>query len=211
MLNVRNSALEDARLYPEQYVQSLLIGGARRNIGMFSRMQNVIVKVHAGALTVSDARKQIESQFLLYETWKYNKTKQDRLLASFDNYFASFDKMKLQFVDSKHQMKWQLHANVSLSGLTPIVVANNSGYYSYIFTEQPIDEWKKQLRFPLIQQYLANNTIGCDATEVNVGVFCASSGTFEFKSFSKREIAVALKETAEVFNTVDKTYSKLKK
>lgn len=213
MIKIRCTSLEDVRKNPQVYAQLLALGDGKNGggtYGMFAYWQDVAKQVHQHDLTVSQGIKELQNKFIRFDDTPKNKAKQDRLLEQFVKYCNLYDKNKFAFVDSKRQMKWELHDGVMLTGFTPWVVYNDDGYFSYLLTEEPFD-WQKQLRFPLIQQYLADNKIDCSVTEMNIGVYCLATNKFEFRSYTINELKRTVTQTTEIFRSVKQEYSKLKK
>lgn len=212
MLKIRCTSLEDVKQNPKAYAQLLASGDAKKGggtHGMFAYWQDVAKLVHQQELNISQGIKELQNKFIRFDDTARNKAKQDKLLEQFIPYCRLFDKNKFALVDGRRQMKWELYAEVMLTGLTPIVVHNDNGYFSYLQVEQPFD-WKSQLRFPLIQQYLSDYNIDCDIKEMSVGIYCLTTNTFEFKSFSKTELSKAVLQTSELFESVSNEYNKIK-
>lgn len=213
MIRVSISNLEYVRNYPEQFAKSLLTkppiqGGG---VGMFGQFKNAIYKVHNGDLNITDARNLLLNQYSVYKVSRENKAKQDNLISGYENYFPLLEELGLSYADGMHQIKWSsLHSNVLLSGLTPIVLTDNKEYYCHFYTEHPID-WESELKFPMVQEYIANSTLGCDSQTLNIGLYCLSDSMFFFRKYSKKEIKGAVTETSSLFGKVDTEYTKLKK
>ncbi len=213
MITISCTLLEQVRVSPTAHGKIIATtdkpksGGQH---GMFAYWQDVVKLVHTGDLTISEGIKELQNKFNRFDSNLRNSNKQSKLIEQFAKYCASYDKQKFEFIDSKHQMKWDIVNGVRLTGLTPWVVHNKDGYFSYIITEQPFD-WQSQLRFPLIQQYLIDNHIECDSNEMQVGIYCLETNSFEFKNYSKREIQTWVSKTGEIFQTVLDEYQKWKK
>lgn len=213
MLRIRCSTLETVKASPIAYAQLLAFGDGKNGggtYGMFAYWQDVAKLVHQNELTVSQGVKELQNKFIRFDDTAKNKAKQDKLLEQFVKYCTLYDKNKFAFVDSKRQMKWELFSGVMLTGLTPWVVYNDTGYYCYIVTEQLFD-WQDQLRFPLIQQYLTDNKIDCDVTEMNMGIYCLATNQFDFRSYPKTELKKAITQTVSLFENVKLEYYKIKK
>lgn len=214
MLKIRCSILEDVRNNPVAYAQLLALddpknGGGTH--GMFAYWQDVAKLLHTNDLkSTSEAIKELQNKFMRFDDTIRNKAKQDKLLEQFVRYCKQYEKNAFAFVDTRRQMKWPIHANVMLTGLTPWVVYNDSGYYSYIVVEKSFD-WQNELRFPLLQQYLVDNKIDCDISEMNIGIYCLETNRFEFKSYEKRELKEAVRQTTSIFDDVYAEYSRLTK
>ncbi len=212
MIKIRCTSLEDVRKNPSAYAQMLAKGDAKTSggtYGMFAYWQDVAKQVHQQQLTPTEGIKELQQKFMRFDDTPRNKAKQDKLVEQFVRYCRQYDKNEFAFVDGKRQMKWELYAGVMLTGLTPLVVHNDNGYYSYLITEQAFD-WKEQLRFPLQQQYLADYNIDCDVSEMHIGIYCLANGKFDFKIYSRKELGSTIITTSEIFKNVQNQLEKLK-
>lgn len=205
--------LEQVRKAPAAHAQLLALsnkpntGGSH---GMFAYWQDMVKQVHTNEMTVAEAIKELQNKFIRFNDTLQNRSKQANLLEKLPQYCSLYEKKKLAFVDTKRKMKWDIVPGVQLTGFTPWVVHNDDGYYAYFFAEHPFD-WEAQLRFPLIQQYLIENNIDCDITEMNVGIYCLETNNFDFKNYSTKEIKTWVSVTGEIFQTVLNEYNKWKK
>lgn len=178
--------------------------------GMLAYWQDVSLKVHLGDLNINQGIKELQRTFMNFDENIKNLKKQDFLQDSFIKYHTQFDKKGFKFLDTKRRIKWNITSSGLLTGLTPWVIKNNDKYYSYFFSEQPFD-WDSQLKFPLIQEYLAENNVECDINQMNVGIYCLSNDRFSFRSFSQKELRLAVDETIEIFEKVDKEVNRIKR
>jgi len=213
MIRIQCSILEQVRKNPTTYGQLLASnnnlnkGGTH---GMLAYWQDVSLKVHKDEIDLSKGLRELQRTFMNFAETPKNLKKQDFLQDSFVKYHKHFEKKHFKLVDTKRRIKWNMTSSGLLTGLTPWVLSDGRKYYSYFFTEQPVD-WDSELKYPLLQEYLVENNIECDITEMNIGVYCLSTDDFSLKNFSKRELKNAIDETIDIFENVDKTYKKLKK
>lgn len=205
--------LEQVRKAPVAHAQ-LIAAATKPNTGgshgMFAFWQDMVKLVNTGELTVAQAIHELQNKFMRFDDTRSNRSKQASLLEKLPMYCSLYEKNKFEFIDTKRKMKWDIVHGVQLTGFTPWVVHNKDGYYSYFLTEQPFD-WEAQLKFPLIQKYLTDNNIECDITEMNVGIYCLATNSFDFKNYSPKEIKIWVSETGKIFQTVLDEYQKWKK
>ncbi len=213
MIRISCTLLEQVRVAPAQHGKMIATiekpkpGGSH---GMFAYWQDTAKLIHDGKLTISEAVTYLQNKFLRFDDTVNNSRKQIKLVEQLIKYCATYKKNKFEFVDSKHHMNWDIVEGVRLTGLTPWVVHNRDGYFSYVTIEHTVD-WQSQLRFPLIQQYLTANHIDCDVTEMQVGVYFLETDQFEFRNYSNREIRLYISETGNIFQSVLDEYTKWKK
>lgn len=212
MIRIQCSMLEQVRRNPVAYGQ-LLAANDKKNgggtHGMFAYWQDIVKQVHLGEFDLNKGLKALKSKFLLFEENLKNLKKQDFLIDEFVNYCRLYERMKFEFVLSKKQIKWSLTSQTLLTGLTPWVVKDSKRFYAYFPLEQPVD-WKHELKFPLIQEYLSKDIIECQPNQLQIGIYSLRAGSFEFKNFSSIEIKNAIAETKGIFQRVEHEYNKAK-
>lgn len=90
---------------------------------------------------------------------------------------------------------------------TPNLVSNENGYAAFVYTEISMP-WQVQLKFPLIQYYLAENIFKCPAYEVEIGTYCLTTSSFDMRKYTTQEMESAISETKGIFELVYKRYNK---
>ncbi len=213
MIKIPCSILEQVRRNPSAHAQFLATGDKPKtggSRGMFAYFKDVVKLVHTKEFTVSEGIKELENKFARFDDTLKNKNKQNKLFDDFVEYCNAYNKMGFEFADTKHQIKWDLLPTVRLTGHTPWVVYDDSYYYAYFIVEQSFD-WQSELRFPLIQSYLSNNTIECKESEMKVGIYSLDTNSFDLKSFSSKELKGVITETTNIFQNVIDEYNKIKK
>jgi hypothetical protein len=212
MITIKCTELEKVRKSPIAYAQ-LLASENTSSAGshsMFACVKEVARSMHTKEKTLSAGIKELQSKFLKYAINVQNTSKQEKLTDQFIKYFKAYEKMNFEWVDGNRQMKWNMASNSKLTGLTPWVVENEKGLYSYLITQNEID-WKNELRFPLFQKYLSDATLKCNLDKLHIGVFNLSTGSFDFNCFSTKQIKETVEETIVIFNEVTDAFKKIKK
>jgi len=211
-MKIRCSTLETVRKNPVAYAELLATGDGIKgggSHGMFACMQDVARLIHLGEVDVNQGIKELQKKFQKFSITSKNKAKQELLTDQLVKYCRLYEKQSFVFIDGWRNMCWGITADVSLTGRTPWVVSNGKGYYSFLLTEKPF-AWSSELRFPLIQKYLVDNTIDCPITEMNVGIYCLATNSFDFLSFSNEEILEVVTETRDIFRRVYQEYKRKK-
>lgn len=212
MISIRCSELEVVRSNPAAFGQLLAsnthIGGGSH--GMLACVQDVARLVHLGEMDPQEGIKELYNKFERFRTHEVNKARQEKLVAGFVSYCKQFDQREFVFIEGARLIKWDYTPEFRLSGRTPWVVANEEAYYGYFIVSNE-QEWLSQLKYPLIQQYLSQQIINCSPEEVHVGIYSMAGDRFEFNCFSADEIAAAVEELGELFNRVQREYSKYKR
>ena len=177
---------------------------------MFACMVDVARAIHLGKLTLRQGIRELHSKFLRFKESKDNLLKQRKLVEYLVRYIRQCHSKKFQWEDGARRIQWSITNDVMLTGLTPWVVKDEDGYISYFVAESEF-EWKSQLRFPLYQQYLSENTIDCSTNEVRIGFYFCDTNKFDVKSFNKRELKLAVDETGDLFTTLFTEFKRRRK
>ena len=210
MIKIQCSILEQVRKNPALHGQMLASnnGGSKGGShGMFAYWQDVSLKVHSGEMNLNEGIKELQKLFSRFDETQKNLKKQDFLQDCFVQYHKLFEKNRYQLSDSKRRMNWNITSSGLLTGLTPWVIKNNDRYCTYFVSEQQF-QWENELRFPLIQEYLAEkHSDEYDTTRLDVGIYCLETNTFNFKNFVREELNDAVEETVGIFEKVEKVYN----
>ena len=129
---------------------------------------------------------------------------------SFEKYCKQYDELNLKFLVSKKLINWQIHSNGILTGNTPWITEKNGEYFVFHATLSQ-EDWKDELKYPLIQEYLASYCFNCSVDKINVSVYSVTNNQFEFIKYSKKEIKEAKAEAKYIFTIVNNEFDKIKK
>jgi len=209
MIKISCSKLEDVRQYPQVFAQQLATGnesGGGR-YGMFQCWQSKVREVHKGKYTAPEAIKSLQQRFMSYADNVKNKRKQEFFIDRLTPYIEEFNNRNYNYLGAQKQIEWKLIPEVSLTGHTPNLVKNDNGFAAYFYMETPI-LWQSQLRFPLIQYYLAEKIFKCPLSEVEIGTYTLSTLSFDLKQFTEGEMNEAILETKDLFKKVFDGYKK---
>lgn len=208
MLNIRCSTLEQVRNNPVLFAQSLIEDiKTTASFGMFGYWQSAIRQMHIDSLSVSETIKNLQNSFLRFKDTPVNRARQEHLIRSLVAYEKEFRKYKFEFKEGAHRIKWDIHTEVRLTGNTPWILSNGEEFYSFIPIEMNI-YWRDQLRFPLLQNYIASEILDCEIQNLSMGVFNLNSNKFEFKCYTDSEIEDSIYETGGIFQRIYEEYSR---
>jgi hypothetical protein len=211
MIRVPCSQLEDVRKNPIIFAQKLsedkAPGGSR---GMFADWQTVIKEVHLKDISLGDAINSLQQKFLRFNITKDNLRKQEFLLDRLQPYCEEFNSLKYKYLGSGNHIKWKLIPNVMLTGLIPFTASLDNDFMAYFIVEKPIS-WKSQLKFPLLQYYLANNYFKCGLENLKIGTYCLETNRFDLKNYNQEEIEDAILETTDLFTRISDEYDRTTK
>ncbi len=207
MIKVPCSQLEEVRNNPNAFAQKLLsenpqpTGGS---FGMFSCWQKNVKDVHKEGLEIPEAIKALQQRFMNYADNTANRKKQEFLLDRMMPYFEEFNAKGFVLEKPMVRIKWELIPEVSLTGNSPLLVSNEDYNAAYFFTESPLN-WESQLKFPLLQEYLAHNFFSCETKDLKIGTYCLSENAFDLKSYDEADISIAIEEACDIFNKIKST------
>ncbi|MBN9298606.1 MAG: hypothetical protein J0I41_16490 [Filimonas sp.] len=204
MLTISCSLLEQVRNNYLPYVELLSTGekiSRGGTHGMFAYWQDVSKKIHQNELNLSSGIKTLTSLYSNFDDNKRNRDKQNLLLDQLVKYHQCYEKQNFQFYDGRRRIRWPIIPEIHLSGLTPWVFESGEEYFAYYVIEKKYD-WKKELRFPLLQKYMSEHNVKCNFRQLNMGVYFLDTGVFEFRKYSTKEILSSVIETKQLFGKI---------
>jgi len=209
MIRVSCSKLEDVRKSPLAFAQQLLSDkkSGQGSYGMFQCWQSKAKALHTNEMDLPESIKSLQQRFMSYAENAPNKKKQEFLLDRLKPYWEEYQSKGFKYLGSQKQIFWKMIADVALTGHTPVSVIDGNGFAAYFFTEYPVS-WQEQLKFPLLQYYLANNYFKCDLDRVKIGVYCLSTLKFDLKTYSTVELEDSISEAKGIFTAISTYYNK---
>jgi hypothetical protein len=209
MLKISCSILEKVRANPMAYGELIAVNNikARGSYGMFSCWKDIARQIHVGKYSFNEGVTALKKKFSNYEENSINRAKQNRLLNQLSNYFKNYEAKEFEYISANKHIKWDIIPDVHLTGYTPWTVKNTNGFYAFILVENNTD-WKSELRYPLLQQYLVNNVVKCGVADMSVGIYNLGTDNFDFINFPAKSLKEAVLETSEIFKTVHNQYKR---
>lgn len=207
MIRVRLSMLEEARVNPTAVGSDIArkVKGMGRH-GFVSEFKSVVSMVHNEEVQQYDAIGLLRDNLKLkFNDNKANGIKIINFCESLETYFQYFENMNLNVDDLKFSIDWPLISKAKLTGRSPFLCSNDEYNYAYFFVEKAAD-WKKQLKYPLLQIYLAERFYKCDVQQVKVGVYGILDKAFDFTSFEDYKLDLALEEGKVILTDVANSF-----
>ena len=102
----------------------------------------------------------------------------------------------------KKRISIPLTSIVRLGGELPLIKMNNKGGYSIYFFSRESNIWEGELRFPIIQNYVASTLYNVDLNEIEVGVYSLDLRKHLQRCFTQKEIDAAEKELKAIGKVV---------
>ncbi len=200
------SKLESARQNPTQFAKSLKTkdGGWSGGKSKFSAWKYAVNEYHK-TKNLGEAINYFER---IYIRWFADNMKNERereaWVQTLETYVIEHSKRGLIYVNHRIRIEIPLTPKLKITGEIPLINMNgNFGYSAYFFTKDS-STWKTELKFPIIQDYLAN-FYGVDLSEVEVGVFGIDSEKLSQVTFSDQDVGGAKKE----LNTIGQTITRI--
>lgn len=210
MIKLALSKLEAARKNPVLVARNMLEtetnGGGSQ--GFVSTFKTEIRNYHEKQLEVETACKNLEHK--LWSTFKdspTNNSRRERYIESFRNYADNFSAFNWGVDKFQLNLNWEIVPNVKLTGHSPFLCSTDDYNVAYYFRETS-DGWRNELRFPLLQIYLADNFFKCNVDQIRIGIYSIAEKKFDLYTYEDYELDNAFNEGKEVLNSVLIEYNK---
>lgn len=213
-MKISNTILERVKENPLSHAR-IMAGDEREKgggtYGIFAYWQGAVKDVHRSKKSIKDAMNDLAKEYTArFEATPKNLEKEEKLMKVFNSYCKQYDKLGVEYLYSKKLVNWQLHDSVTLTGNTPWITKRGDEYVIIQVLEGAAGNWKNELRYPLIQKYLASYCLSCDVSNITMAVYSVKDNMFEIKNFSKKEIEAAITETKYLFTVVYNEYLRVK-
>lgn len=198
------TSLERARVNPLKYGNAIKDGGLENNY-FGGRAKSVrwhdAVMVYHNTGDIAKATLKLEHSFSNRKNTRKNRRELEDLIIALDNYVNEHHEKGYVHLDKRVSIKKQLTSQLLISGWACwlLNMKEGGGYSGYVITKD-VDEinWMLELRYPIIQDYIANTLYGCKIEEVDVGVIDYTTGNHYTICFTQEDIDDALEELNEM-------------
>ncbi len=204
MNKISFSQLESARKNPTAFAKSLTApSGSNPRFSKFMAWQLAVNRYHKEKGDLSKAVNYFEATFMRnFADNSKNTAEREDWILDLQAYSTDDIKGKLTYVEHKKRISIPLTSKVRLGGELPLSKMNNKGGYSIYFFSRESTLWEGELRFPVIQNYVASTLYGVDLSEVEVGVYSLDLKKHLQRSFTQKEIDEAEKELKAIGKAV---------
>lgn len=206
MLNISISKLEQARKNPQVFAASLSeipkgFGGSGSFNGTF---KSYIGKFHDDNENKEKYNRQLQDAYKLkfVENLKNNK-RAEKYCKAFANYTDYMLEHGFGLDNFFTRINLKLLSDVLLGGNSPILSSSDTRNMAFSIEENP-SSWQHELKYPILQKYLADKYYKCELDKVEIGVFNINSCQFELKVFNSIEIEEAFEEARNVLGEVSR-------
>jgi uncharacterized protein YkuJ len=204
MKKISFSQLESARKNPIAFVDSLSNpNGGTPRFSKFMAWQLAVHHYHKERGDLPKAINYFETTFMRnFADNAKNTAEREGLILELVAYSNDNKKKKLTYVEHKKRINIPLTGKIRLGGELPLIKMNNKGGYSIYFFSRESTNWEEELRFPIIQYFVATTLYNVDFSEVEVGIYSLELHKHLQKSYSKKEVDEAVKELNNIGRTI---------
>lgn len=202
--------LESARVNPYKYGKAMKEGTLATGFGggraKSMRWHDAVLFYHDTG-DIIKATSKLEQSFSNRKDTPKNRREIEDLIVALDTYVNEYNEKGYIHIDKRVSIVKQVSSQLMISGWACwlLNMKEDGGYAGFIITKD-VDElkWMLELRFPIIQDYIANTLYGCQITDVDVGVIDYTTGNHLTTCYSQEDINDALTELTEISSTIDK-------
>lgn len=210
MFKLSLGKLEQAKNNPAQVANEMKAnktgGSSKSYVGSFKK---IVREFHEDKDEVSTALNRLsENLEITFKTTDQNVAKNSKFCDSFLEYANEFEEKLLAVDKFQINLKWELLPKSMLTGHSPFLCSTPTENIAYYFQEKG-NNWEEQLKFPLVQIYLAEHYYKCEVDQLKVGIYNILDKKFELKCFEDFELDNAIEETKSIFKNVRSVYEKL--
>ncbi len=204
MKKISFSQLESARNSPAAFAKSLK--DENTSVPRFSKFmawQLAVYHYHKERGNLSKAINYFESLFMRnFVDNAKNIADRENLLLELQAYSTDNEKRKLTYIEHKKRINIPLTSKLRLAGELPLIKMNNRGGYSVYFFNRQSAHWEEELRFPIIQHFVATTLYNVDLNEVEVGVYSLDFQKHLQRCYSNYEVDEAVQELQSLGQTI---------
>jgi hypothetical protein len=204
MNKISFSQLESARKNPAAFAKSLTTpSDSNPRFSKFMAWQLAVHFYHKEKGDLSKAVNYFETTFMRnFADNSKNTAEREDWILDLQAYSTDDIKRKLTYVEHKKRISIPLTNKLRLGGELPLIKMNNKGGYSIYFFSKDSTLWESELRFPVVQNYVASTLYEVDLSDVEVGVYSLSLKKHLQRSFTQKEIDDAEKELKSIGRAV---------
>jgi hypothetical protein len=204
MNKISFSQLESARENPTAFGKSLSMpSSGTPRFSKYMAWQLAVYKYHKEKNNLSKAISYFEAIFLRnFADNPKNNFEREEFIEQLQFYIKDDSKKNLIFIENKKRISIPLTSKLRFGGELPLIKMNDKlGYSVYFFSRESVT-WETELKFPIIQNYVAKSLYNVDLSEVEVGIYSLDLKTHLQSKYSESDVQDAIKELNTVGNLV---------
>jgi hypothetical protein len=194
-MRVSHGQLEEFRVSPKAFVSR-----QRPNFpgpSMFRMWQYALKRVHSENVdkAVEYLHDTILSNFKVNDR---NERRLDELVDGLYRYATAFTSLGNVAVEVLKPITFVVGPKLIIGGeITRVDLVPSGGYAAFVLSRKQGEDWRGQIRFPLIQAHFAAK-LNCPLKDVAVGVYSVPNGVHELHRFSTPRVSAAQAEIADL-------------
>lgn len=196
--------LENARRNPKAF-GSLLMDAVKEPFSSNPksvRWLTAVANYHKNS-NLSEAVNSLIESFSRRKQTKKNIAEVDTLITALYNYVNEHSSLSYTYFSHRHLLELTLSEKLKMNGWIWIINKTTNGYSGYtIVNNEDSNNWQSQLRFPIIQSYLAEKIFKCNVEKVEVGIINYYEGKHHRISYTTNEISLAFDELKLIGNEI---------
>lgn len=197
--------LEQARRNPIEFAQTLKSGkSSENNFGGYPksmRWLNAVCEFHKNG-NLSDAFESIDHGFSRRKNTAQHRRELEMFYKALDKYKNETVKRKLTLLKSREPIHINLNSQVEISGIIPLIFMKPTSGFSAYFISLSNSVWKTELKFPVIQSFIAESVFKTNIKEIEVGYIDYLTGELNETSFPSAEINTSAKELENIGQSI---------
>ena len=140
----------------------------------------------------------IEEAFRNRQQTSKNRKEVESFIEALGYYEDQLNLKKCSLIKSREPIDIPLSHLVRISGIIPIILMKPVTGFAAYFISQENTMWASELKFPIVQHYLANSVFNVDSSEIDVGYIDFFTGNFHEICFPQAEIDTAINELNDI-------------
>ncbi len=198
--------LEEARSTPIKFAQNLLEeGSGSRGFGYPKSVRWLdAVGVYHDTSSVSTATNSLVNAFSNRKDTAKNRREVEQLIQALETYVQEHQQLGYFYLERRFNIEILLSPKIRITGWIWLLNMTADGGRSGYLVSKDITgfDWQDELRFPIIQDYIANEIYGCRLEDVEVGIIDYLTGNHHRTQYTENDIAIASKELTEIGNKI---------
>jgi len=198
--------LEEARRTPIKFAQTLLEGDS--GFGGYGYPKSVrwldAVGVYHDTTNLSSATNSLVNSFSNRKDTARNRKEVEKLIQSLETYVDEHERLGYFHLERRYNIEILLSPKIRITGWIWLLnMTAESGRSGFIISKDISgSSWQDELRFPILQDYIANEIYGCNLDDVEVGIIDYLTGVHHITQYQENDVVTAVKELTEIGNKI---------
>jgi len=200
------SKLEVARKNPKEFAINLM-KESTRSFGGYPKSQRWLTAINEFHTSndVSKAIKILENSFSNRKNTAKNRRELNDFMIAVDSYSNVFAKRNFVFIKSRENVNLEITKKIQLSGQIPLILMKpKKGFTAYFIVKEINSNWREELRFPIVQSYVAQQIFSCEIKDVDVGVIDFYTGEIQEETYEADVIENSNEELKKIGRAISR-------